>query len=73
MRGLEEAGHDSVHAADGRVAVVVQDDGVGADPALARGGLVNLRDRAADLGGTFEVRRGDGGGTVVDWRVPLSS
>ena len=62
----------SVRAADGEVAVVVQDDGVGTDPALARGGLVNLRDRAHDLGGTFEVRRGEGGGTVLDWRVPLT-
>jgi signal transduction histidine kinase len=62
----------SVRAADGQVAVVVQDDGVGADPALARGGLVNLLDRAADLGGTFEVRRGESAGTVIDWRVPLS-
>jgi signal transduction histidine kinase len=62
----------SVPAADGQVAVVVQDDGVGADAALARGGLVNLLDRAADLGGTFEVRSGEGGGTVLDWRVPLT-
>jgi signal transduction histidine kinase len=62
----------SVRAADGQVAVVVQDDGVGADPALARGGLVNLQDRAADLGGTFDVRLGEGGGTVIDWRVPLT-
>jgi signal transduction histidine kinase len=52
--------------------VVVQDDGVGADASLARGGLVNLLDRAADLGGTFEVRLGEGGGTVIDWRVPLT-
>ena len=62
----------SVRAADGRLAVVVQDDGVGADASLARGGLVNLLDRAADLGGTFEVRRGEAGGTVLDWRVPLT-
>ena len=62
----------SVRAAGGQVAVVVEDNGVGADPALARGGLVNLLDRAGDLGGTFEVRRGEGGGTVLDWRVPLS-
>jgi signal transduction histidine kinase len=62
----------SVRAADGQVAVVVQDDGVGADAALARGGLVNLQDRAADLGGTFEVRHAEGAGTVIDWRVPLT-
>jgi signal transduction histidine kinase len=62
----------SVRAADGELAVIVQDDGVGADATLARGGLVNLLDRAGDLGGTFEVNRNEGGGTVVDWRVPLS-
>jgi signal transduction histidine kinase len=62
----------SVRAARGEVAVIIEDNGVGADPALARGGLVNLLDRAGDLGGTFEVRRGEGGGTVLDWRVPLS-
>ncbi len=62
----------SVRAADGQVAVIVQDDGVGADASLARGGLVNLLDRARDLGGTFEVRRGEAAGTVIDWRVPLS-
>ncbi len=62
----------SVRAADGQLAVIVQDDGVGTDPALARGGLVNLRDRARDLGGTFDVSRGEGAGTVIDWRVPLN-
>jgi len=62
----------SVLAADDQVVVMVEDNGVGADPARARGGLVNLRDRAGDLGGTFTVRPRDGGGTVIDWRVPLS-
>jgi signal transduction histidine kinase len=62
----------SVRAADGQLAVVVQDDGVGADSALARGGLVNLLDRARDLSGTFEVRAAEGTGTVLDWRVPLN-
>jgi signal transduction histidine kinase len=62
----------SVRAADGQIAVVVQDDGVGADASLARGGMVNLGDRATDLGGTFEVNRSEGGGTVIDWRVPLN-
>ena len=61
----------SVRAADGEVALIIEDDGVGLDPALARGGLVNLQDRARDLGGTFVARRGAGGGAVLDWRVPL--
>lgn len=62
----------SVRTADNQVMVCVEDDGVGADPARARGGLVNLRDRAQDLGGTFELRPGRDGGTLIDWRVPLT-
>jgi signal transduction histidine kinase len=61
----------SVRAAGGQVAVCVEDDGLGTDPARARGGLANLHDRAHDLGGTFEIRPGTGGGTLLDWRVPL--
>ncbi|MET3426652.1 signal transduction histidine kinase [Actinoplanes tereljensis] len=62
----------TVRAAGDQITVIVEDNGVGTDPALARGGLVNLQDRASDLGGTFEVRRGEGGGTVLHWRVPLT-
>jgi signal transduction histidine kinase len=62
----------SVRAADREVVVLVEDDGIGADPAHIRGGLLNMQDRARDLGGTFTVRRGAGGGTIVDWRVPLA-
>jgi len=61
----------SVRAADGQVMVCVEDDGVGTDPDRARGGLLNLRDRAQDLGGTFEVLPTPDGGTRVDWRVPI--
>ena len=66
------AGRVSVRTADGQVSVCVQDDGVGTDPARARGGLVNLQDRAQDLGGTFELLPSPGGGTLIDWRVPLT-
>jgi signal transduction histidine kinase len=63
----------SVRAADGHVTLQVEDDGVGFDPGLARGGLVNMGERAHDLGGTFEVGpRGPGGGTVLMWRVPTA-
>ena len=62
----------SVRAADRQVVVLVEDDGIGADPAHIRGGLLNMRDRARDLGGTFTVGRGAAGGTLVDWRVPLA-
>jgi signal transduction histidine kinase len=61
----------SVRASDGQVIVCVEDDGIGADPSHARGGLANLQDRAGDLGGTFEIRPAAAGGTLLDWRVPL--
>jgi signal transduction histidine kinase len=63
----------SVRTAGNDLTLQVEDDGVGMDPAMARGGIVNLGERAHDLGGTFEAGPGPGGtGTVVTWRVPLS-
>lgn len=55
----------------GQVSVTVTDDGVGCDPAAARSGLVNLRERAERHGGLFEVRRAEPKGTEVRWQVPL--
>lgn len=53
--------------------VRITDDGIGApaDPPAA-GGLANLRSRAVDIGGTSSVRPAAGGGTVLEWRVPLA-
>jgi signal transduction histidine kinase len=62
----------TVRATAQDVAVEIEDDGVGTDPAAARGGLVNLRERAHDLGGDFAVTGGRRGGTLVRWQVPLS-
>ncbi|GGL19287.1 GAF domain-containing sensor histidine kinase [Mangrovihabitans endophyticus] len=61
----------TVRASGSAVSVEVSDNGVGADPAAARGGLVNLRERAHDLNGDFSVAPGSGGGTVLRWQVPL--
>ncbi|MET7880534.1 GAF domain-containing sensor histidine kinase [Micromonospora profundi] len=61
----------AVRVADGQVSVTVTDNGVGCDPAAARGGLVNLRERADRLGGTFTIRPIDPHGTEVCWSVPL--
>lgn len=70
------AGATSVHvtADAGELVVEVTDDGVGLpDVVEAPGeGLHNLRSRAAELGGTCEVGRRAGGGTRVEWRVPLA-
>ncbi|MEV2241202.1 GAF domain-containing sensor histidine kinase [Micromonospora sp. NPDC049891] len=54
-----------------QVTVTVTDNGVGCDPAAARGGLVNLRERAERHGGTFEVRAAEPHGTELHWSVPL--
>ncbi|GAA1621602.1 signal transduction histidine kinase [Actinoplanes couchii] len=64
----------SVRVADRQVILQVEDDGVGIDPALARGGVVNMGERAHDLGGGFEIGpRSDGPGTLMTWRVPIGS
>uniref|UniRef100_UPI001FECEA07 sensor histidine kinase n=1 Tax=Pseudonocardia pini TaxID=2758030 RepID=UPI001FECEA07 len=48
----------------------VVDDGVGIAEGVARSGLRNLADRAAELGGSLDVRRLGDGGTRLSWRVP---
>ena len=60
----------SVHAGQDLV-LVVEDDGTGIPPGGRRSGLRNLADRARNLGGSFETRDREGGGSVLEWRVPL--
>lgn len=56
----------------GTLVVEVADDGVGIAPDARSGvGLVSLRERAAELGGTVELRCPETGGTVVTARLPL--
>lgn len=54
-----------------RLTTVITDDGVGTDPAAARGGLVNMRERAQRYGGELEVGRAQPRGTRLVWSVPL--
>jgi signal transduction histidine kinase len=61
----------AVRASPDEVVLIVEDNGVGIDPSLARGGVVNMGERAHDLGGTLEIGRGTSGGTVLAWRVLL--
>lgn len=53
----------------------VRDDGIGFDPPTSLTsdgyGLKNLRARAVEFGGTFEVDAGSGQGTRLRWWVPL--
>ncbi|ABD10936.1 hypothetical protein ThrDRAFT_01987 [Frankia casuarinae] len=62
----------TVTAASGAVTVDVVDDGVGIGPTTRRSGLANMRARARDLGGTFELGPGPDGGTQLRWSVPTS-
>jgi signal transduction histidine kinase len=51
--------------------LVVKDNGAGMNPATRRSGLANLAERARQLGGTLRTSPADGGGTELQWRVPL--
>ncbi|MDR1118401.1 MAG: GAF domain-containing protein [Bifidobacteriaceae bacterium] len=60
-------------AGDGRVAVRVEDDGVGLPPGPGRqSGLANLAERAAARDGLFQALPGtDARGTALEWTAPL--
>ncbi|MFJ6671211.1 GAF domain-containing sensor histidine kinase [Actinosynnema sp. NPDC091369] len=60
----------TVEAGD-QLTITVVDDGVGMPPQVARSGLRNLEQRAADLGGTCSVTGEPAGGTRLTWQVPL--
>jgi two-component system, NarL family, sensor histidine kinase DevS len=51
--------------------LVVEDDGAGIPTGGRRSGLRNLADRAHALGGSFTTRHREGGGSVLEWQVPL--
>jgi signal transduction histidine kinase len=73
---VRHAGADHVSVAvdaGDSLTLVVEDDGAGIAPGGRRSGLRNLAARAGDLGGSFETRDREGGGTVLEWRVPLSA
>jgi signal transduction histidine kinase len=51
--------------------LTVRDNGSGIKDIMRRSGLKNLEERAAQFGGSLRVESAHGGGTKVDWRVPL--
>jgi signal transduction histidine kinase len=51
--------------------LLVRDNGIGIKETGRRSGLANLADRAALLGGTMRAGPAEGGGTELEWRVPL--
>jgi len=60
-----------VQAANGRLTVVVVDDGVGLGDAEPRGGLINLRERAHRHSGDFTLEPAEPTGTKLIWSAPL--
>jgi signal transduction histidine kinase len=70
------------HAAASRVDVTVEvgaelilrvrDDGTGMGLTTRRSGLANMAERATELGGKLTIEPAEGGGTQLDWRVPVS-
>jgi len=57
--------------ADTQVVLTVRDNGSGIQRTDRRSGLANLAERAAKLGGHMQTRDADGGGTELQWLVPL--
>jgi signal transduction histidine kinase len=57
--------------AGSELALTVRDDGVGLDETTRRSGLANITERAAEFGGAMRVAAAAGGGTELEWRVPL--
>ncbi|MFF4833511.1 GAF domain-containing protein [Streptomyces sp. NPDC001315] len=53
------------------VSLTVSDNGVGIAPEGRRSGLRNMAERAEQLGGHLRVSSPDGGGALLEWRVPL--
>jgi len=63
---IEGTGHAAM------VVLEVRDDGNGLTPTQGGSGLANMRNRARDLGGAFDIVAAPGEGTLVRWSVPLS-
>jgi signal transduction histidine kinase len=53
------------------VVLVVEDNGVGIPEGHRTSGLANLRQRAEALGGSLTIGAAAGGGTRLQWKVPL--
>ncbi|MGA8209547.1 MAG: GAF domain-containing sensor histidine kinase [Nocardioidaceae bacterium] len=61
----------TLEAAD-EITLVVEDDGRGMAGDSSRSGLLNMRERAEDLGGSCTVESAPGRGTTLTWCVPAS-
>jgi signal transduction histidine kinase len=59
-------------AGDGRLHLVVRDDGVGGATVAHGSGLIGLSDRVQALGGTISVRSPAGEGTTLEIDLPAT-
>jgi signal transduction histidine kinase len=57
--------------ADRVLSVLVRDNGSGIPEGGRRSGLANMADRADKLGGKLRVAPAEGGGTELEWKVPV--
>jgi signal transduction histidine kinase len=57
--------------AAGMLTVLVRDNGRGIEDTGRRSGLANMAERAEQLGGELRLARAEGGGTELEWRVPV--
>lgn len=61
----------SVSVEDGMLTLIIEDDGKGFRDPVHGNGLVNMEQRALELGGSFEVTGMPGKGTTLVWKVPI--
>jgi signal transduction histidine kinase len=55
----------------GVLTVLVRDNGRGIGDTGRRSGLANMAERAEQLGGALRLASAEGGGTELEWRVPV--
>jgi len=71
--GADEV-HLSLRVVDGSLEVVIEDNGKGfmpTDTQINRNGLVNMKHRLADIGGSFNLKAAPGKGCRIAFLVPL--
>jgi signal transduction histidine kinase len=55
----------------GMLTVLVRDNGSGIPKGTRRSGLANMADRAEKLGGELRLSPAEGGGSELEWKVPV--
>jgi two-component system NarL family sensor kinase len=59
---------------DGALHLEISDDGVGLPAERHAGvGLISMRERTAELGGSFDIQSSLNGGTTISVRLPLAT